>query len=107
MPRTPHFPRSEPPTLTPQHAIELLHGQLNKFEDKLKLHRTDPEVQKWENTTKAIMNAAFGKPNGQLHKMTTEFKYTGGGLEMNRSDAYYQKLYQESMFRKTAALAGC
>jgi hypothetical protein len=69
---------SEPPTLTPQRAIELIRRQLDKYPEIVKLHRDDPEVQKWESTTEGILNAAFGKPNGQHHANTEAFMYTIG-----------------------------
>jgi hypothetical protein len=59
---------SEPPTLTPQRAIELIRRQLDKYLEIVKLHRHDPEVQKWESTTEGILNAAFGKPNGREYR---------------------------------------
>jgi uncharacterized protein (TIGR02391 family) len=95
---------TEPPTITPQHAIELLNQRLAKCGEVVRLHRRDPEVQKWESTTEGIMNAAFGKPNGELHAMTKAFLYTDGAFEMGRGDAYYEHLHQESMVRKRAAL---
>jgi uncharacterized protein (TIGR02391 family) len=97
-------PPAEPPTITPQRAIELLKARLAQYEEIVKLHRRDPEVQKWESTTDGIMNAAFGKPNGQLHSMTKAFLYTDGGFQMGREAAYYERLHQESMIRKKAAL---
>jgi uncharacterized protein (TIGR02391 family) len=101
--RTPVLP-TEPPTITPQHAIELLEQRLAKYDEIVKLHRRDPEVQKWKSTTEGIMNAAYGKPNGELHALTKAFLYTDGGFQTGREDAYYERLHRESMIRKRAAL---
>jgi uncharacterized protein (TIGR02391 family) len=95
---------SEPPTLTPQRAIELIRRQLDKYPEIVKLHRRDPEVQKWESTTEGILNAAFGKPNGKNHANTDSFSYTIGVTYMGESDAYYAREHLESMAKKKAAL---
>ncbi len=97
-------PSPEPPTITSQRAIELLREQLVKLEDITKLHRRDPEVQKWKSTTEGVINAAFGKPNGELHAVARSFIYTDGPMQTGRQDAYYESLHRESMIRKKAAL---
>jgi uncharacterized protein (TIGR02391 family) len=78
--------------------------RLANYDEIVKLRRNDPEVQKWESTTEAIMNAAFGKPGGAHHTATKAFLYTDGAFQMGREDRYYERLHQESMIRKKAAL---
>ena len=65
------------PSLLPQRAIELLRERLADCDRIRALPRTDPGVQKWVNTTEAILDAAFGKPDGQPHQMTTRFTHAG------------------------------
>lgn len=95
---------SEPPTLTPERAIELIRRQLDKYPEIVKLQQCDPEVQKWQSTTESILNAAFGKPNGQHHANTDAFLNTNGGISLGESDAYYAREHLKSMANKKAAL---
>lgn len=104
MARRTQVPVAEPPTITPQHAIELIKQRLVMYDGIVTLHRRDPEVQKWKGTTEGILNAAFGKPNGELHAVTKAFLYTQGAGQMSREDAYYERLHQQSMIRRRAAL---
>ena len=62
-------------SLPPQRAIELLRERL--VERIKRLPCTDPAIQKWVHTTEAILDAAFGKPEGQPHQMTTRFTHAG------------------------------
>lgn len=41
------------------------------------LNRTDPECQRWSDTTEAVLHGAFGKPHGQPHQMTNKFNDAG------------------------------
>jgi hypothetical protein len=41
------------------------------------LPRSDPAIQKWVSTTEAILDAAFGKPDGRSHQMTIRFTHAG------------------------------
>jgi uncharacterized protein (TIGR02391 family) len=102
--RTQVLPTSEPPSITPQRAIELIQERLKIYEDIIKLHRQHPNVRKWESTTEGILNAALGKPNGDPHPMTKAFMYAMSSFQMGREDAYYERLHQEEMVRKKATL---
>jgi uncharacterized protein (TIGR02391 family) len=64
-------------TLPPQRAIELLRDRLNDCQRIKALPRADPEIQKWVSTTQAILDATFGKPDGQSHQMTNQFTHAG------------------------------
>lgn len=57
------------PSLTPHKAIELLRARLDDCDRIDALQFGDPEIQKWEDTTEAILHGAFEKPNGEPHQM--------------------------------------
>jgi uncharacterized protein (TIGR02391 family) len=65
------------PSLPPQRAIELLRERHADCDRIRALPRSDPGIQKWVNTTEAILDAAFGKPDGQPHQMTARFTHAG------------------------------
>jgi uncharacterized protein (TIGR02391 family) len=96
-----------PPSLTPQRSIELLRLRLAELDRVVALRRDDPEVDKWLNTTEAILDSAFGKPNGTSHNTTNNFKYTLGVTYMGRSDQFYEQEYRKDMLKKKAALESC
>jgi uncharacterized protein (TIGR02391 family) len=66
---------SVPPTIQPHQAIPLLLRQIERLEGIIKLQYNDPAVNAWVSTTENILNGVFGKPNGQLHHNTDEFKH--------------------------------
>jgi uncharacterized protein (TIGR02391 family) len=104
MPRTAPVQASIAPSLTQQRAIELIGKQLEKYDEIIKLHRNNPEVATWQNTTEGILDATFGKPNGDHHDNTNKFLNTDWGFQVGRPDVYYERLHQESMARKRAVL---
>jgi uncharacterized protein (TIGR02391 family) len=77
--RTQPTRESIPPTLTPQRAIELLRQQLAQIEEIKNMRYDDPGVGKWMLTTESILDAAFGKPDGEKHQNTSEFAHCIGG----------------------------
>ena len=79
------------PSLTPHRSIELLRQRLNEFDQVSTLRRNDPELKKWMDTTAAILDGAFGKPNGRAHEMTYKFKYDGGVSSYGKSDQFYEQ----------------
>jgi uncharacterized protein (TIGR02391 family) len=70
-------PAGVAPSLPAERAIELLRERLADCERIKRLPRIDPAIQKWVHTTEAILDATFGKPDGQSHQMTTRFTYAG------------------------------
>jgi len=70
-------PAAVAPSLPPQRAIELLRERLADCEHIKRLPRNDPAIQSWVHTTEAVLDAAFGKPDGQPHQMTTRFTHAG------------------------------
>jgi uncharacterized protein (TIGR02391 family) len=68
---------SEPPSIPPGQAIDLLTRQIADIERLRTLSRGDPEYRKWMATTESILEAAFGKPNGGLHDMRKNFDWAG------------------------------
>ena len=66
-------------TLSSQRAIELLRNQLGRIDEIKQLRYDDPEIKKWVLTTESILDGAFGKPDGEKHKNTSEFAHCSGG----------------------------
>src|SRR5260370_8205942 len=77
--RTQPKKQSVPPTLSSQRAIELLRQPLTRVHVVENLPYGNPEIIKWENTTTNIVDAAFGKPDGEMHPNTSEFTYCDSG----------------------------
>jgi uncharacterized protein (TIGR02391 family) len=99
------LPPDVPPTLTPQRAIELIEQKKGEIPKIIELHRTDPGVDKWVNTTVAILDAALGKHHGAHHDMTKQFRYPGSGLSyVGRSDAFYQQEFRKNLLDRQAVL---
>ena len=83
---------SVPVTLTTQRAIDLLGRQLGHTEEIKNMPYNDPKVAKWVLTTESILNGAFGKPDGEIHKNTWEFAHCSGGPAfMNMSGGQIQQ----------------
>jgi uncharacterized protein (TIGR02391 family) len=99
-------PESMQPTLTPYRAIELLKQKKDQLETILALKEDDPEVKKWMNTTSAILDATFGKPNGERHEMAAKFNQYGMSL-MNKSEQYYESEHQKRMLQRRGILESC
>ena len=79
-------------TLPPLRAIELLRKQLARVDEIKQLRYQDPEVKKWALTTENILDGAFGKPDGEMHKNTREFAYcTGGSMHVNMTGGELQR----------------
>jgi len=98
---------SIPPSLTPHRAIELISQRLTEFDRVNALRSDDPDVGKWVTTTAAVLDSAFGKPNGQHHEMTKKFTNTGGSFVLNMPDSYYERLHHTGMLEKKAVLESC
>src|SRR5579871_5097355 len=88
------------PTLTPQRSIELLRQQLARYDDVVRLHSSNQEVQKWMDTTSAILKAAFGEP----HPMLESFNFFAGFFATGMPDSHWERQHQEGMARKKAVL---
>jgi len=73
------------------------------------LHRDDPEVGKWTNTTEQILRAAFGEPHGEDDEMLRKFKAAGAMfvLGTDTPDSYFEETYREGMATKKAILESC
>ena len=98
---------SVPPSLTAHKSVELLRQRLAGFNQINALHRDDPELKKWMATTVAILDGAFGKPDGESHEMVRKFKYTAGVSYQGKSDAFYEQEHHKSMLQKKALLESC
>jgi uncharacterized protein (TIGR02391 family) len=107
MAKRPAVPESVPPSLTHHRSIELLRKQLSDFDRVNALHRDDPELRKWMSTTEAVLDGAFGKPNGDSHQMTKKFKYTRGVSYIGRPDQFYEQEHHKDMLQKKAVLESC
>jgi uncharacterized protein (TIGR02391 family) len=104
MPTRRTLPPVEPPSLTPQRAIELIEQKKAEIPKIIEMHRTDPGVDKWVNTTVAILDAALGKPQGGHSDMTRQFRYAHGVTYAGRSDAWYQGEFRKQMLDRQGVL---
>jgi uncharacterized protein (TIGR02391 family) len=77
-------PRGEsiPPTITPHRAIQLLRDQITELGKISELQFDNPAVDAWASTTDAIVDNAFGRPNGEPHKKTLEFRSSAPAGQM-------------------------
>ena len=104
-----------PPTITSGRAVELLTVQIDAIERMKTLRSDDPEVRKWRDTTEGILNAAFGKPNGEPHQMTGNFTWAGSHAvrRMGYSgrggtpDQIIQQQHQQGLLQKKGVLESC
>jgi hypothetical protein len=78
-PRIPHK-ESMQPTLAPREAVRLLQRQIDRTDALKTLARNDPALDAWQSSTINILNAAFGQPNGEMHRNTREFANATSGL---------------------------
>ena len=85
-----------PPAMSPQQAIPLLKRQIERLQQIRSLHFKDPKIEAWESTTKNILNAVYGQPNGDMHQNTEDFMYARGGVSLhtNMSDGEVQREHE-------------
>jgi uncharacterized protein (TIGR02391 family) len=111
MPRGPkQVKETVPPTISPHQAIPLLHQQIQRLEEIMKLHHDDPKVDAWESTTENILTAAFGLPNGELHPNTFNIikRHARGRLfYVGMTDADRQQDFVKSQQTRKALLEAC
>lgn len=97
--------QSIPPTMQPHQAITLLRRQLERLEDTLRLSWNDPAVDGWVSTTMNILDAVYGKPNGELHPNTHAFKFASGGpVYLSMTDSEVQEHYVRKQQKRKALL---
>ncbi|MCI0351453.1 MAG: TIGR02391 family protein [Acidobacteriales bacterium] len=98
-------PQSIPPTMQPHQAIPLLRRQLERLEETLKLSRNEPAVDGWVSTTTNILDAVYGKPNGELHPNTHAFRFAHGGpIHLNMPESEIQAQYVQKQQKRKALL---
>ena len=101
MPARQHVLPSEPPSLSPEQAIQLVKRQLDRLEEVEKLRYDDPKVASWESTTRDILDKAFGKPQGVSNRKTNEVHASSGEMWINMPDAAIQQGHlTKSQYRK-------
>jgi len=70
-----------------------------------RLRYDDPQIDGWLSTTENVLDGAFGKPNGESHKKTSEFLYAGGiQLQVNMSSSEFQRAFLMRMGNRRALL---
>src|SRR5258706_14217341 len=102
MARRTAVPDSIPPTLTSHRAVELIKQQLERLQVVTTLRRDDADIAKWTNTTKSILDAAFGKPNGREHEMTDKFQDHWGISQARMSPAAEDAEHMKRFARRRA-----
>jgi uncharacterized protein (TIGR02391 family) len=86
--------------------MELIRRQLQRIEELSKLKYDDSEVKKWDVTTESVLHGAFGKPDGDAHHNTREFRQAqplepwGNDIP----DARLQQSYLKSLRTRRALL---
>jgi len=106
---------SVPPTISPDKAVEFLTQKVKDVERLKALRSDDTDVRKWKDTTRAILHAAFGKPQGADHEVTRSFDwagfvqvrgpgYSGRGATPNH---VIQREHEEELQKKKAVLESC
>ncbi len=107
MAKRPEVPATVAPSLTAHRAVELLKQRLDDFGRVTVLKRRDPEVEKWVTTTAAVLDAAFGMPNGSHSEMTKKFKFMGSVSYYGKPEQYYEQEHQQHMLKRKAVLESC
>ena len=98
---------SIPSTLTPAQAIPLIERQRSRADGVAQMRFDDPLNDAWLNSTEAILNQAFGKPDGEWHSNTRAFMHADGlPLYIDMSDDYMQQSHEARTARRKALLAG-
>jgi uncharacterized protein (TIGR02391 family) len=105
--KLPSAKESVPPSLTVHRSIELLRERLAGFDRIAALSREDPEIDRWKNTTEAILHGAFGKPDGEPHQMTSKFTRDDRSIYSNVQPAVYEREHDADMLQKKAVLESC
>lgn len=94
-----------PPSVLPPQGISLLERQLERIEEVLKLRFDDPKVDAFENTTVNILHSVFGKPDGENHENTYEFRYgCSGPIWVNMDDQDLQESHIKKFEKRKALL---
>ena len=81
------------PTIPPGRAVTVLRDQLTNFERVSKLPTSSPEISKWQNTTLAILKAAFGEP----HRMIDNFYLPTGPIVTGMPDSFFDEMARDNM----------
>jgi uncharacterized protein (TIGR02391 family) len=81
------------PTISPARAVPLLRDKLTSFDEVSKLPTSSPEISKWQNTTLAILKAAFGEP----HRMVDNFYLPSGPISTGMPDSFFEEMARENM----------
>jgi uncharacterized protein (TIGR02391 family) len=94
-----------PPTIDVARAIALLSRQLERADEIEQLPHNDPRVIAWENTTGNILDKAYGMPNGERHRNSSDFMNARGGpLHVNMSDGELQASHIIKLRTRSALL---
>jgi uncharacterized protein (TIGR02391 family) len=66
--------------MPPAEAIAKLRRQIDRVAALEQVPAGDPSLEAWKSTTVNILSAAFGEPNGEMHRNTREFATASSGL---------------------------
>jgi uncharacterized protein (TIGR02391 family) len=103
--RTQPTRESVPPTLTPDRAIELLTQQLGQIDEIKNMRYDDPRIRTWALTTENILDAAFGRSDGEKHQNTSQFAHCiGGPAYMNPTGGQLQANHARRIEKRKAIL---
>jgi uncharacterized protein (TIGR02391 family) len=107
-PRKAPATESIPATLSPPQAIALLNRQADRGDLISTLNFRDPQNDVWENATDNILEQAFGRPRGEMHRNSREFKIAQSGvsLHVNMSDRELQADHVGKTRQRQALLRG-
>jgi uncharacterized protein (TIGR02391 family) len=90
--------------MPPAEAIAKLQRQIDRIDALEQVPAGDPLLEAWKSTTINILNAAFGEPNGEMHRNTRTFASASSGLPLFVA-AYGYGAPDDSEERKRLTLA--
>ncbi len=96
---------SIPPSITPAQAVVRLKRQIERIEDIINFSYDMPEVAAWNSTTLAVLNDAFGQPNGNMHPTTDAIAHARGGqMFVNMPESALQEYHVNKHEKRKALL---
>lgn len=94
-----------PPSLPAHRAIPLLNQQISRLDAVKQLRHDHPEVSNWETTTRGILDATFGHPQGEMSEQAMAVVYAQAGpLHVGMTDYELQREHEAQQEKRRALL---
>ncbi len=68
-----------PPSKEPREAIPLIRGLIQRLDEIMNLDFNDPRVAAWESTARNVLDAVYGRPQGEMYDNTSSILYATSG----------------------------